>query len=69
VEVLDRQHGDAVTAWEAMGRPEPPTREQTAELRKLAWNTKKKVLQADKDGHLHFRFSMPAWSLVLVKQM
>jgi xylan 1,4-beta-xylosidase len=69
VEVLDRQHGDAVAAWEAMGRPEPPTREQTAELRKLAWNTKKEVLQADKDGQLHFTLSMPAWSLVLVKQM
>jgi hypothetical protein len=35
----------------------------------LAWNTKKEVLQADKDGHLHFSLSMPAWSLVLVKQM
>jgi xylan 1,4-beta-xylosidase len=69
VEVLDRQHGDAVAAWEAMGRPEPPTREQAAELRKLAWNTKKEVLQADKDGQLHFSFNMPAWSLVLVKQM
>jgi len=69
VEVLDRQHGDAVTAWEAMGRPERPTREQTAELRKVAWNTKKEVLQADKDGQLHLRLSMPAWSLVLVKQM
>ncbi|HEV2472634.1 MAG TPA: hypothetical protein VGS41_08225, partial [Chthonomonadales bacterium] len=69
VEVLDRQHGDAVAAWEAMGRPEAPTREQTAELRKLAWNTKKEVLRADKDGQLHFSYSMPAWSLVLVKQM
>jgi hypothetical protein len=25
--------------------------------------------QADKGGQLHFRLSMPAWSLVLVKQM
>ena len=31
-----------VTAWEAMGRPEPPMRKQTEELRKLAWNTNKK---------------------------
>jgi len=69
VEVLDRKHGDAVAAWEAMGRPEPPTREQAAELRRLVWDTKKEVLQADKDGRLHFRMSMPAWSLVLVKQM
>ena len=48
-----------VTAWEAMGRPEPPMRKQTEELRKLAWNTKKEVLQANKDGQLHFRLSMP----------
>jgi hypothetical protein len=41
VEALDRQNGEAVAAWEAMGRSEPPTREQTAELRKLARNTEK----------------------------
>jgi hypothetical protein len=27
------------------------------------------AIQADKGGQLHFRLSMPAWSLVLVKQM
>jgi hypothetical protein len=27
------------------------------------------AMQADKGGQLHFRLSMPAWSLVLVKQM
>jgi len=37
VETLDREHGDAVIAWEKMGSPEPPTREQAEQLRKEAW--------------------------------
>jgi len=51
MEILGWPHGgDAVTAWEAMGRPESPMLEQTEEL------------QADKDGQLHVRLSMPAWA-------
>jgi hypothetical protein len=36
-----------------------------AELRKLAWNTKEEVLQADKDGQLHFSLSLPTASVKL----
>jgi xylan 1,4-beta-xylosidase len=69
VETLDREHGDAITAWEAMGKPEPPNREQTAVLRKLAWNTEKQVVRADNEGRLHLSMKLPAWSVVLIKQM
>ena len=33
VETLDAQHGFALKSWEAMGSPEPPSREQVAVLR------------------------------------
>ena len=69
VETLDKEHGDAITAWEAMGRPEPPNREQTAMLRKLAWNTEKQVVRTDGEGGLHLSMKLPAWSIVLIKQM
>jgi xylan 1,4-beta-xylosidase len=69
IEVLDRKHGDAVAAWEAMGKPEPPNREQTELLRKLAWDTKKEIVRADAAGRLHLELKMPAWSLMLIKQM
>jgi xylan 1,4-beta-xylosidase len=69
VETLDKEHGDAITAWEAMGRPEPPNREQTVVLRKLAWNTEKQVVRTDGEGRLHLTMKLPPWSIVLIKQM
>ena len=68
VETLDRRHGDAVAVWEAMGKPEPPTREQTRVLREAAWATQKEVVQADSNGNLNLRRRLEPWSLVLVKQ-
>jgi xylan 1,4-beta-xylosidase len=69
VETLDKTHGDAVAAWEAMGKPEPPNREQTEALRKLAWSTKKQIMQSDATGILHVDMKLPAWSVVLIRQI
>jgi xylan 1,4-beta-xylosidase len=69
VETLDKEHGDAITAWEAMGRPEPPNREQTVVLRKLAWSTEEQVVRTDGEGRLHLTIKLPPWSIVLIKQM
>ncbi len=38
-EIVDPRHGSALEAWEAMGRPAFPTREQYAELRAAAKQT------------------------------
>ena len=69
IETLDKEHGDAVAAWEAMGEPEPPNREQTAALEKLASDTKKQTVRADEEGGLHVNLKLAAWSVVLVKQL
>jgi len=69
IETLDKEHGDAVAAWEAMGEPEPPNREQTAALEKLASDTKKQIVRADEEGRLHVNLKLAAWSVVLVKQL
>jgi xylan 1,4-beta-xylosidase len=69
IETLDREHGDAVAAWEQMGRPEPPTREQTEVLRKLAWATRKELVRADANGDLAIQRSLAAWTVVLIQQM
>lgn len=39
VEMLDAQHGSALSAWESMGRPAFPTREQYEQLRHAATQT------------------------------
>jgi xylan 1,4-beta-xylosidase len=36
VQVVDRTHGSSLAAWEAMGKPDFPTREQQASLRRTA---------------------------------
>jgi xylan 1,4-beta-xylosidase len=69
IETLDRHHGNAVEAWERMGRPEPPNPAQTEALRNAAWDTAKELVCADKDGNLHLERSIAPWSVVLVKQL
>jgi len=68
VETLDREHGNAVAAWESMGRPEPPNQTQTEQLQEAAWSTKKEFVQADGAGNLDLHRQIAPWSLVLVKQ-
>jgi xylan 1,4-beta-xylosidase len=36
IQVVDRQHGSALAAWKAMGKPDFPSREQQEQLRKAA---------------------------------
>lgn len=69
IETLDKQHGDAVAAWEAMGKPEPPNKQQTALLREEAWATRKEIVRADSDGNLHIETSLPPWALMSIRQM
>ncbi|HEY1501903.1 MAG TPA: hypothetical protein VGF88_20180 [Acidobacteriaceae bacterium] len=69
IETLDRDHGDAVAAWEAMGKPEPANRKQTELLREEAWNTRKEIVRADSQGRLHIRMSLPAWALISIREM
>ena len=69
IETLDKQHGDAVAAWEAMGKPEPPNQKQTKLLREEAWNTRKEIVRADTQGNLHIQTSVPPWALMSIRQM
>jgi xylan 1,4-beta-xylosidase len=69
IETLDREHGDAVVAWEKMGKPEPPTPVQTKELRNAARATQREIVRADGDGRLDLKRPIEAWSLVLVRQL
>ena len=36
IEIVDRQHGSALAAWEAMGKPDFPSRQEQEDLRKVA---------------------------------
>jgi beta-xylosidase len=68
IETLDHEHGNATRAWEEMGQPPTPTREQAEALRKAAWGTAKELVHADASGRLVFQRKFDAWSLVLIRQ-
>ncbi len=68
VETLDQDNGCALAAWESMGRPEPPTREQTAELKRQALATRREAIRADEHGRLKFHGTLAPWAVVLLKQ-
>jgi xylan 1,4-beta-xylosidase len=69
VETLDADHGDAVAAWQAMGSPTEPTREQTATLRQRSAATDVRRAAADAAGGLHVRQALQPWTVVLVRQL
>lgn len=69
VEVLDATHGFALAAWQAMGAPEPPDREQTRLLREAGHATHRTFLTADADGRLLLERTLAPWSLIQVREI
>jgi xylan 1,4-beta-xylosidase len=69
VETLDETHGNALRAWQNMGEPEPPTRQQTKLLKCVAMETKKTVVQADKDGLLLLTIVSEPWTITSIIQL
>jgi len=59
VEILDRDHGSALSAWQRMGSPVDPTQEQYRELQRAAAGTRKL------DGTSSFK--LPSQSLAVVE--
>jgi xylan 1,4-beta-xylosidase len=68
METVDENHGFAMKAWKEMGQPEPPTREQTAELRKIAIEAKKEYLYADAEGKLMLDLNIAPWNIVSIRE-
>ncbi len=69
IEVLDKDHGNIYDYWEAMGKPEPPTREQVKIMKQVAENMKTSTVVAGEDGTLHLQQELSPWSVVLIEQI
>ena len=69
IETLDQSHGNAMAAWDAMGQPPTPTREQTEFLRRAAMATKQETVLADASGRLSLRRVIEPWSVMLIRQL
>ena len=61
IEILDNDHGSALTAWRAIGSPANPTRNQYDQLRRAAAATRKL------DGTSQFMLPAPGLALVEVR--
>ncbi len=68
IETLDKDHGNAYDAWQAMGAPHSPTREQTAYLKSKGWGTLKESVLAGADGTLTISRQLPPWTCILISQ-
>jgi xylan 1,4-beta-xylosidase len=69
VETLDKTHGNAMAAWEAMGSPESPTREQAQLLRQKAAMPKQEHVQAGTNGCFKLRRPIEPWSVVMIREL
>ncbi len=69
IETLDNENGNVMEAYRAMGRPEAPTRQEIADLKRAAWATKKETLRADDKGRLTIKGELTPWSCILVKEL
>ena len=67
-EKLSRTSGWALPRWFEMGCPEPPTREQTEELRLLSMKTESFTLTSDEDGVLHIDLTLDPWEVVSFRE-
>ena len=68
-EVLDKDHGNIHNVWEAMGKPEPPTREEIKFLKKEASNLKTWTAIVDEKGNLVIDQELSPWAVMLIKQL
>jgi xylan 1,4-beta-xylosidase len=69
VEVLDARHGNAVAAWQELGQPESPSRDQINALREAGLATESSIIRADDRGVVTFKRSLGPWAVVFVAQL
>ena len=68
VETLDEKSGNACGAWEAMGRPHSPNRDQLAALKVAADATKREEVKADASGTLVIKRTLAPWTMMLISE-
>ena len=69
IEIVDTANAFALRSWQKMGSPEPPTRQQTKDLKIKALDTKKLFITANKKGELNWKYALEPWAIVLIRQL
>jgi xylan 1,4-beta-xylosidase len=66
VEVLDGEHGDVAEAWHQRGEPLNLSRQDVAELKRIADDLDRRSVAVDADGVLTIDIELPAWAVASV---
>ncbi len=69
LELLDDNHGNVYRAYEQMGKPHSPNREQTRALRQAGWATAKETMRVAADGTLRVSRTLTPWACLLIKEL
>lgn len=69
IEILDKENGNAIDKYRAMGSPHSPNREETVVLKREGWNTAKELMRADSNGVLTLKRKLAPWSCILIKEI
>ena len=69
LDVVDRAHGDALSAWKQMGAPDPLSREQVRQLKEAARATAVSRHRADAGGTVRIFQSLEPWALASLRQL
>lgn len=68
IETLDKEHGNAYDAWEKMGCPHSPNREQTEALKRAGWATVEETVVVDGKGRLTLERILQPWTVMLITE-
>jgi xylan 1,4-beta-xylosidase len=66
VEILDCEHGNVAEAWHQRGEPLNLSRQDVAELKKVADDLDRRTLTVDADGVLAIDLELPAWAVASI---
>ena len=69
VETLGKDSGNAMGLWEAMGKPDPLSREQTASLRDSASLLHAESFHVDASGRFKLERTIEPWNVVLIREL
>lgn len=69
LETLDKEHGNAYDAWQAIGSPHSPTREQIAYLKAKGRDTQKESVTVSADGTLVISRTLLPWTCMLINEL
>ncbi|WP_168120546.1 xylann 1,4-beta-xylosidase [Paenibacillus sp. HB172176] len=66
--ILDREHGVAIQAWNEMGMPNSPSKEQVRQLSSHADELRRMTFETDASGVLTIDVTLSAWAVAILEE-